>query len=506
MSEPPGKITPVSTRSTPTMGRPTVSSRMAVAVLCLIQFVDVLGVTVIVVALPSMLRDLDAAAAATGPVVTGYAMFFGGLLMFGARLGDRYGHRRVLVCGLAVFAVASLVGGVAGSVWLLVAGRCLQGCAAAVSVPTALRLLTWVTPSPPARRRAIAAWSAAGAAAGASGFVVGGVATQTAGWRVIFLAGVPLAILLAVLVLRAVPETDDERADNHMDVAGAVLLTCAVMALVLGAAAVEQPSSRPVGLLALVTGVALLPVFVRSQRRSTAALLPARAVRDRRLRVGAATAFVNTATTSSVVTLATLHLQEQAGLSPSAAGFNLVPVSLGVVAGAAAAAPGLRRFRPQSVLVMGLSGILVGSAALLAVAGGTWLVPMAVGVLGIGLGLSSVASTTLGTDVPTGLQGTASGALNTMAQLGTALGVAALLLTASTVDRLDLAVTGAQVAWAAAAIAALVTALLVVLHDRSPPPRAAATRRGSRRGERSPTTTGAEDPPVGQAHQSGRMG
>jgi MFS family permease len=467
MSEAPGKITPVSTRSMPESTRRPARSRVAVGVLCLIQFVDVLGVTVVVIALPSMLRDLDAPAAAAGPVVTGYAMFFGGLLMFGARLGDRYGHRRVLLCGLAVFAVGSLLGGIASSVWLLVAGRCLQGCAAAVSVPTALRLLTWVTPSPAARRRAVAAWSAAGAAAGAGGFLVGGVVTQTAGWRVIFLAGVPLAMLLAVLVLRAVPETYDERAAGHLDVAGAVLLTCSVMALVLGAAALEQPASRPVGLLALAIGVVLLPVFVRSQRRSTAPLLPARAVRDRRLRVGAATAFVNTATTSSVVTLATLQLQEAGGLSPSAAGFNLLPVSLGVVVGATGAAPAMRRFRPQTVLGIGLGGIAVGSAALIAVATGAWLVPVAVGVLGLGLGLSSVASTTLGTDVPTDLQGTASGALNTMAQLGTALGVAALLLTASTVDRLGLGISGAQVAWALAAAAACVTALVVVLHDRS---------------------------------------
>jgi MFS family permease len=460
-------ITPVSTQSAPETIRPPVRSRVAVAVLCLIQFVDVLGVTVVVIALPSMLRDLGAPAAAAGPVVTGYAMFFGGLLMFGARLGDRYGHRRALVYGLALFAVASLLGGIASSVWLLVAGRCLQGCAAAVSVPTALRLLTWVTPSPAARRRAVAAWSAAGAAAGASGFVVGGVVTQTAGWRVIFLAGVPLAMLLAALVLRAVPETDDERTHGgHLDVTGAVLLTSSVMAMVLGAAALEQRASRPAGLLALAAGVVLLPVFVRSQRRSTAPLLPARAMRDRRLRVGAATAFVNTATTSSVVTLATLQLQESGGLSPSAAGFNLLPVSLGVVVGAAGAAPALRRFRPQTVLGMGLAGIAAGSAALIAVATGAWLVPVAVAVLGLGLGLSSVASTTLGTDVPTDLQGTASGALNTMAQLGTALGVAALLLTASTVDRLGLAFSGAQLAWALAAAAASVTAFVVVLHDR----------------------------------------
>jgi MFS family permease len=110
-------------------------------------------------------------------------MFFGGLLLLGARLGDRFGHRRIILTGLAFFTVAAVVGATAASVVVLTAARCLQGAAAALSVPSALRLLTTITSDGPQRERAIAAWSASGAAAGASGFVVGGVVTYLVGRR-----------------------------------------------------------------------------------------------------------------------------------------------------------------------------------------------------------------------------------------------------------------------------------------------------------------------------------
>jgi MFS family permease len=161
---------------------------VAVTALCLVQFVDVLGVTVVVTALPSMLADLHAAQSLGSLIATGYAMFFGGLLMLGARLGDRYGHRRTIFASLAVFAAGAVVAATAASIVTLTAGRCLQGAAAAASVPSALRLLTSINAEGPARRRAIAAWSADGAAAGASGFVVGGIVTDLTSWRVIFWA------------------------------------------------------------------------------------------------------------------------------------------------------------------------------------------------------------------------------------------------------------------------------------------------------------------------------
>ncbi len=178
---------------------------MLVAVLCLVQFVDVLGVTVVVTALPAMLSDLGAPASAAVPLATGYAMFFGGLLMLGARLGDRHGHRGVLLLGLAGFAAASLVAATAVSVPVLVAARCAQGAAAALSVPTALRLLTAAAPEGAPRRRALAAWSATGAAAGIAGYLVGGLLTGALGWRSVFWMNLPLAAALLLAVRARVP-------------------------------------------------------------------------------------------------------------------------------------------------------------------------------------------------------------------------------------------------------------------------------------------------------------
>src|SRR4051812_49922383 len=158
----------------------------AVAALCLIQFIDVLGVTVVVTALPDMLADVGGSSGDGALVATGYAMFFGGLLMFGARLGDRIGHRRTILSGIGSFAAGALFAATATTTVALTAARCVQGAAAAIAVPSALRLLTTVTPAGRDRARAVAAWSAAGAAAGASGFVAGGLVTDLADWRVVF--------------------------------------------------------------------------------------------------------------------------------------------------------------------------------------------------------------------------------------------------------------------------------------------------------------------------------
>jgi MFS family permease len=404
----------------------------AVAALCAVQFVDVLGVTVVVTALPAMLDGVDAPDGSATLVVTGYAMFFGGLLMLGARVGDRVGHHRALLAGLGGFAAGSLLAAVAGSVVLLVAARCLQGAGAALSVPAALRLLSVVADDEVARRRALAAWSAAGAVAGAGGFLVGGLATDLVGWRTIFWANLPLAAVLAVLVVRTVPAGPRE-ARERLDATGAILLTVGVMGLVLGASLLERPGSRGTGIPVLGLGAALLAGFALLERRVRAPLIPADAARHPRLRAGDGASFLNTATTSSAMTLVTLHLQNALDLTASATGLRLLPVSAGVVGGAALAAPALGRRPPPVVIGAGLAVIAAGDLALLATGADPRVLPVAAGVVGAGLGLSSVAATTLGTQVAVRLQGTASGLLNTAAQLGTALGVAALLLIASAV-------------------------------------------------------------------------
>lgn len=380
----------------------------------------------VVTALPSMLADLGGGAAAATWVVTGYAATFGALLLLAARTGDRYGHRAVLLAGLALFAGASLLGATAVDLALLVTARCLQGAAAAACVPSALRLLTAATPAPEARRRALAGWSAAGAAAGAGGLLLGGALTTAFGWRAVFWINLPLAAVLAVSVLATAPRVAPERPPRPVDLGGALLLTAAVGAVVAG----TSGHGWAVPAL-LVAGAGLLVAFVVVERRVAHPLLPGAAVRSATLRTGTWISFVNTAATSSVVTLATLHLQDDRGLSAALAGLYLAPFSVCVIAGAALSTRLLRRRPPRIAAAVGLACIAVGDALLPAWDAGPWLVAVAVGIAGAGIGLASVAATDLATSVPDDLQGTAAGVVNTSAQLGTALGVAVVVAVAT---------------------------------------------------------------------------
>ncbi|WP_433730217.1 MFS transporter [Actinoplanes sp. CA-051413] len=432
-------------------------SRRAVAVLCGIQFVDVLGVTSGITALPAMLSGVSAPPAATPVLATVYAMFFGGLLVLGARLGDRYGHRRVLLLGCAAFALVSLVGASAQEVVQLVTARGLQGAAAAISVPSALRLLLDASPEPDDRRGALAAWSASGAAAGALGLLVGGVLTEVFDWRAVFWVNLPVGVVLIVAVRLTIPRSPGEREPVRLDLTGAALLTGAVMALIVGASALENPHARTAGALLIAAGLAAGAVFVVHQRRVSEPLVPRAAFASANLRTGTAVSFVNTATTSSTGVLATLSLQQELGISAVGAGLALVPFSLGVVVGAALTKPLGARLSVRRLAAAGLAGIAAGNLLLVLTYGSVGGVVAGVAVAGIGLGVASVAGTAIGTDVADTLSGTASGVLNTGAQLGTAVGVAALLLLAATTGG-----SGTAVAWAVAAGLAGVTGLILL--------------------------------------------
>ena len=442
---------------------------LAVLSLCLVQFVDVLGVTVVVTALPAMLTSLHAPASYASLIATGYATFFGGLLMLGARLGDRFGHRRTIIVSLAVFAAAAVLSATASSAVTLMAGRCLQGAAAAGSVPSALRLLTTVTPEGPARRRAIAAWSAAGAAAGASGFVVGGIVTDLASWRTVFWAYLLVAAALAAAIGWSVPRDRDADPARSLNLAGSATFTAAVMAFVIGTTLITLPGHRAVGGLLLAVSALLAGAFVLVDRHAAAPLLPARLVGSPRLRQGAWGSLINTATTSSAMTLVTLYLQNTLGRSPLNAAATLLPFSLAVICGAALSTVLLRRHRPQYVISLGLAGIAAADLALIPSAAAALAVPACAAAAGAGIGLSSVAATGLGTDVAAHWRGSASGIINTAAQLGTAIGVAVLLLiAAATTGTPGPGTPAPTVAWAVAATVAAVGAGCFAIAGRRP--------------------------------------
>lgn len=438
----------------------TAMRRGAVTVLCLVQFVDVLGVTSATTAIPAILSGLDAPASAAGPLATVYAMFFGGVLILGARLGDRFGHRRILLVGIALFGLVSVAGASAG-LWggaglaVVLVARALQGAAAALSVPSALRLLLAATPDDGPRRGALAGWSATGAAAGASGFLVGGLLVQAFGWPAVFWVNLPLAAGLAAGIVVTVAAAQERTERVPLDVPGAALLILAVMAVIAGAAWLEQAPTLWLGVASLAVGLVFTVLLVVRLRTARSPLIPADALRSRPLRHGTGLSFVNTATTSSTAVLATLFLQERLGLDPVATGLTLMALSVAVILTSTSTRALLARLTPYTVSGLGIAAIAVGCLLMALTVGMWWGVFVGVALAGGGLGLSSVAATTIGTTVPERLAGSASGILNTGAQLGTALGTSALVLVA--------ALAGVAAGWLAAAVIAAATAAWCLL-------------------------------------------
>jgi MFS family permease len=434
------------------VARPEVGHGPAAAALCGVQFVDVLGGTVVVTALPRMLGDLDATPAEGTAVVSAYAMFFGGLLMVASRLGDRVGHRRVVLGALAVFAAASALGALAGSVWWLATARGVQGVAAAASVPSALRLLTTVVPEGPARRRAVAGWSAAGAAAGASGFVVGGVLVELASWRAAFWMNLPLAVVLATAIVRLLPRDQPSPDGGRLGWPSAVLLTGGAMGVVAGTTLLGEHRSPLLAGAVTGLGVVAAAGFALVERHARHPLVEPAARRLPVLRWGAFGSFVNTATTSSSITVVTLYLQDRLGLSPLRAAALLVTFSILVVVGSVGAPRLVTALGWGRALGWGLGVIAAGNALLVAwphVIG----VGVAAGLCGLGIGLGSVAATDMGTAVDEAIKGTAAGVLNTAAQLGTAVGTSLILVVATTFRP--------RPAWAIAACLAVLASLTV---------------------------------------------
>src|SRR4051812_7291361 len=229
---------------------------MVVALPCIAQFVIVLDVTIVAIALPAMQADLGFSTTALGWVITAYTLVFGGCLLAAGRLADRIGRRRTFSLGLALFAAASLACGLAPGASFLLAARAVQGVGAALVSPAALALVTSARPEGRERARALGWWTAAAAGGGASGWVLGGVLSGLLDWRWVFLVNVPLCTVAAALAPRVLQEwrvpspargprrdggRDDgtwppdarDEASRSLDVAGAILATTGLASLVL---------------------------------------------------------------------------------------------------------------------------------------------------------------------------------------------------------------------------------------------------------------------------------
>ncbi len=430
----------------------------ALVLISVAQLMVVLDASIANIALPYIGRDLDINQANLSWIVTGYALAFGGLLLLGGRLADLYGRRRIFMLGLVIFAVASLVGGFATSEPMLLGSRGLQGFGAALSSPAALALITTAFPAGPARNRAFAVYAAMSGAGAAVGLILGGwltgldsvVGVDVSGWRLTFLINVPIGIGAALLAPRFLPESKPH--PGQMDVPGALAGTAGLMGIVYG---LTRSGDERYGwgntwsIASLATGVVLLAVFIAIELRAEHPLLPLRILRNRTRATSFLAMMLAPAAMFAMFYFLSLLIQQIIGYSPLRAGFAFLPFSFGIVIGAGLASNLINRFDARYLAGTGTllaafslfmfsridvadsAGAVVRALASGSTAGADvsywtaifpWIVTMS-----IGMGLTFVPLTlTAVHHVRSEDSGIGSGVLNTMQQVGGALGLATL--------------------------------------------------------------------------------
>jgi EmrB/QacA subfamily drug resistance transporter len=404
---------------------------LALALLALAQFVVVLDASIVNVALPSIGRDLEFAQADLSWVVNGYTLFFGGFLLLGGRMADLLGRRRLFIAGLILFALASLVGGLATSPGMLVGARAVQGLGAALLSPAALSLVTVMFAEGAERNKAMGVWGAVAGSGGAAGVLLGGVLTEYAGWEWVLFVNVPIGLAAAALAPRLLPES---RTTGHrtFDVAGAVSVTAGLTLLVytlVDANDAGWTSGKTLGLGAIA--LALLATFVVVERRSKAPLVPFSIFKRRTITGTNVVALLVAMALFSMFFFVSLYMQLVLGYDALEAGLAYLPLAVGIIVSAGIASTLVTRTGFKPVLIAGL---------VLTAAGLIWFAQVSVGgdyvsdilfpslLAAVGLGFAFV-SMTIGAVSGTSSQeaGLASGLINTSQQIGGALGLAILV-------------------------------------------------------------------------------
>lgn len=403
---------------------------LVVAAACAGQFLVVLDVSVVNVALPSMRADLGLSATGLQWVVNAYSIAFAGFMLLGGRAGDLFGRKRMFLVGLGLFTLASLAGGLAQEGWQLLAARAVQGLGAAVLAPSTLTILTSAVPEGAARARAIATWTAVGAGGGAAGGLVGGVLTEGLDWRWVLLINVPLGALVFAAAARWIQESK-AGGERRLDLPGAVLVTAGTATLAYGVVQTEAEGwGAAATLVPLGVALALIVTFLAVEARTRLPLMPLGLFRVRAVAAANAAMFVCGMGSFAMWFFMTLYAQNVLGYTPIEAGLALVPSSLAVVAGSKIAPRLMRRAGARAVAV---SGVLVTTA------GFTWqstmsahggyvtgiMLPGMVMMAGAGLAMTPLASLATSGAAP-GDAGLVSGLVNTSRTLGGSLGLAIL--------------------------------------------------------------------------------
>jgi EmrB/QacA subfamily drug resistance transporter len=404
---------------------------IALALLCVAQFVVVLDASIVNVALPTIGDALDFTESNLPWVVNAYVLTFGGFLLLGGRMADLLGRRRVFMGGLVLFALASLAGGLATTSGQLIAARAVQGLGAAILSPAALSIVTTTFRDGSERNRALGVWGAVAGSGGAAGVLLGGVLTDGLGWQWVLWVNVPIGLIAAAIAPSLIAESRSEGERRHFDFAGAASVTAGLSLLVYALVDANNAgwgSARTIGLLA--ASVALIGAFIAIELRSKAPLMPFRIFRLRTLTGANVVGLMVGASLFSMFFFISLYMQQVLGYSAIHAGLSYLPLALSIIVSAGIASQLVTKIGFKPVLAAGMAFIAIGLL---------WFTRVSVGgsfaadILGpslfaaVGLGFAFVSTTIAAVSgVAEHEAGLASGLINTTQQVGGALGLAIL--------------------------------------------------------------------------------
>jgi EmrB/QacA subfamily drug resistance transporter len=416
-------------------GAPAPRLGLLLAVCCAAQFMVILDLSIVNVALPSIQSDLEFSSPGLQWVVDAYTITFAGFLMLGGRAADYFGQRRVLVLALVLFAITSLAGGLAPDKAVLVIARGFQGVAGALMAASTLAIITASFKPGPQLHKAIGTWAATNGVAGAAGALLGGIITEFLSWRWILLINPPIGIAAAVVAYRVVAER--RRAPTaKFDIAGAVTLTVGQLVLVYGIVEAGLAGwSSTKALVPIGVGVVLLIAFgLVESRIAEAPLIPFKEL-TKGLRVANNIVLLFSAALFPMWFVSSLYMQQVLGLSPFHAGLTFVPMTLAILVIASRAGKLVSAFGVRTVLGSGLVMMTVGLLLFTKInsSGSAWVYVAIPGVLtAAGIAMSIVPSTIAATQgAKEGQAGLASGLVNTSRQVGGGLGLVVLITLAT---------------------------------------------------------------------------
>jgi EmrB/QacA subfamily drug resistance transporter len=405
--------------------------------LCMVGFLDFVDASIVNVALPTIRHDLHFSVQSLQWVLSGYLLTYGGFMLLGGRAADLLGRRRVLVAGMTVFALSSLVGGLAGDSAMLIGARLVQGFGAAMMLPATLSILTTTFHEGKDRNTALGAWGAIAGLASAVGVFLGGLLTEDVGWRWVLWVNLPICAILLVSTFRIVSGERPKTPVKNFDALGAVLVTSAMLLLIY--TLVKAPSVGW-GTTRTIAGLAgaglLLLAFVGNERRDTNPLVPLSIFRIKGLAAADATQVIAMAGFYSMFFFLTLYMQNVLGFSQLQAGTAYLPATAGVAISSGVASQLFARVGTRPIIV---AGALISAGAVYWLAqipvDGSYLHDLLPGLLIMSFGLGFVfvgVNTAANAGVPPDKAGLAAALVNTSTWLGGALGLAIFSVIATT--------------------------------------------------------------------------